>query len=105
MYIAFAVMPGLYVRRICKRQSPTTALQYARTKLRDGESVSINREGVPIPSIRASETFAGVGDPMTKEEASKRMGSWHSANLAAARAKKRETHEFYEEENFWQEEY
>ncbi len=85
-YVAYAVLPGTSVRILCRRESPVAALQYARSHLRPGESPSVNREDVPAPSIRASETFAGIGNPMTKEEAVKKMCSWQAVNLAAARA-------------------
>ena len=89
-YVGYAVLPGRQVRRLCRRVSPVAAMQYARTMLRPGEYPSVNRDDVLPPSIRASEIAAGVGDPMSKDEAVKKSLAWTRACLAGARAAKKE---------------
>ena len=49
----------------------------------------MNREDVPAPSIRASEINAGVGEPMTRDEAIKKSIGWTRVCLAGARAAKK----------------
>lgn len=88
-YVAYAVLPGQSVRQVCRRASPVTAMQYARAQLRPGEYPSVNREDVPAPSIRASEINAGVGEPMTRDEAIKKSIGWTRVCLAGARAAKK----------------
>ena len=57
--------------------------------MRPGEYPSVNRDDVLPPSIRASEVAAGVGEPMSRDEAVKKSLAWTRACLAGARDAKK----------------
>ena len=102
-FVAYAVVPGLRVRRIGAHKTIEEALEIGRLKLKKGECLSVNRDDVQPPSIRASELLAGVGKPMTKEDSAKRMIAAQRAGLQAAqwarKNKRNVCKKDYEEEN------
>lgn len=76
-YIAYAMKPGHEPRRI------------GVLVVRPGEGLSINREDLAAPSVRASEMVHGVGAKMTAEEIRRVTMRKYAASLAGSRWRRR----------------
>ena len=83
-YLAWAVPAGAHARFVGAALDAETALRVARCHA-CGDAVSVNREDVPPPSLRASEVLAGVGDKLSIEENVRRANAQRGAELAYAR--------------------
>jgi len=85
MYIAYIVFPGVEVREVGRLACPYAALELARSCAEPGCGLSVNREDVPQPNIRASEVLNGVGSPLTQREIVERSNAQRGVELASGR--------------------
>ena len=89
IFIAYVILPGVEVREVGRSACPYAALALARAVAGAGCGLSVNREDVPQPNIRASEVLNGVGPPLTQAEIVRRSNAQRGVELASGRWERR----------------